>query len=141
MTEIRQYLTIRAPVEKIYRALTEQEGLAGWWTEDTIAKPEVNAIIEFKFGDVYHNKMRITRLEPDRRVEWECIEGDEQWIGTTFSFDLEPENDQVILRFTHGNWEKPTDFFASCNYHWGIYLRSLKHLCETGKGEPYGSGN
>jgi hypothetical protein len=35
------------------------------------------------------------------------------------------------------NWREPTDFFASCNYHWGYYLRSLKLLLETGEGTPF----
>ena len=60
-------------------------------------------------------------------------------IGTTFSFDLEEKDGNTILRFTHGDWKEETDFFASCNYHWGYYMRSLAYYCEKGKGTPFGT--
>jgi uncharacterized protein YndB with AHSA1/START domain len=39
-------------------------------------------------------------------------------------------------RFTHGGWRAETDFLASCDYHWGHHMRSLKQYCEVGRGEP-----
>lgn len=92
---------------------------------------------EFKFGDRYHNKMNIVKLIPNKIVEWECIEGDNEWIGTNFVFDLEEKDGDTILRFTHDNWKEETDFFASCNYHWGYYMQSLKQYCESGSGTPF----
>ena len=137
MAEIKHFLSIKASSEKVYRAITEQEGLASWWTRETIAKPQIGSIAEFKFGDRYHNKMRIIRLESQKIVEWECLMGDKEWIGTTFRFELIPDKENTNLRFTHGKWKEMTDFFASCNFQWGHYMRSLKHYCETGKGEPF----
>ena len=140
MADIRHLVVIDAPVDSVYRALTEQAGLAGWWTTDTIAEPEVGSIAEFRFGDRYYDAMRVVRLEQNRRVEWECIEGHEEWVGTTFAFSLEVEDGRTVLRFEHGNWAAMTDFFANCNYHWGFYMRSLKSYCETGTGEPFAEG-
>lgn len=82
-----------------------------------IREPIVGSVAEFRFGDRYHNAMRIVRLEENRRVEWECLEGDDEWVGTTLVFSLESKNGQTILRFSHGNWRAATDFFASCNFH------------------------
>ena len=137
MADIKHYLIIRAPMETVYRAVTEQAGLAGWWTEETIAEPVVGSISEFKFGDRYHNRMKITHLVPDRRVEWVCLEGDKEWVGTTFSFDLQRDGDNTVVRFGHNEWREVTDFFASCNFNWGCYMISLTKYCETGQGEPF----
>jgi uncharacterized protein YndB with AHSA1/START domain len=137
MAEIRHMLLIDAPVDVVYRAITEQEGLSAWWTRQTAAEPVVGSIAEFKFGDRYHNKMRIVTLEPRRCVEWECLDGDPEWIGTRLVFDLEKHGDQTLLRFGHTQWREMTDFFASCNYNWGFYMRSLKLYCEQGEGEPF----
>lgn len=137
MADIKHLVVIDGPVERVYRALTEQSGLARWWTTQTVAQPEVGSICEFRFGDRYHNRMRIVGLEPNERIEWECLKGDEEWVGTSFVFDLEPRDGQTILRFAHGGWRAVTDFFAHCNYHWGFYMRSLKSYCETGQGEPF----
>ena len=140
MHEIKHLVTIDAPVPVVYMALTEQEGLAGWWTSDTVAKPVVGAIAGFRFGDRYHNTMRIEVLEQDSRVEWTCLDGDPEWVDTTFVFDLESHQGSTVLRFSHSNWREMTDFFAACNYNWGFYMRSLKAYCETGKGTPFSQG-
>ena len=136
MADIRHYLRIDASRSAVYRAPTEQEGLRAWWTAQATAKAEPGSIAEFKFGDRYRNEMRIVRLEPDSRVEWECLERDAGWVGTRFIFEIEPQGDQSAQRFCHCDWREATGFFASCNYQWAYYLRSLKTLCETGSGTP-----
>lgn len=137
MADIKHLVLIQASAESVYRAITEQAGLAGWWTTQTVAEPRVGSVAEFTFGNRYRNRMRVVDLVENERVEWKCLEGDEQWIGTSFVFELEPEGGRTIVRFTHGDWHAMTDFYAHCNYHWGFYLRSLKSYCETGEGEPF----
>lgn len=137
MPEIRHKLLIDAPAEKVYRALTEREGLAGWWTVQAAATPVAGSVADFKFGDRYHTAMRVAALKPPTRVEWECEKGDEEWVGTRVVFDLEPKVDQTLVRFVHEGWREATDYFASCNYNWGYYLTSLKSYCETGRGTPF----
>lgn len=137
MLEIRHLLTIEATPRNVYRAITEQEGVQGWWTSGARIKPEIGSIAVFDFGDRYHNEMRILQLKEDQLVKWECLEGDPEWIGTRYSFDLEADSINTILRFSHSDWREMTDFFASCNYQWGYYLQSLKIFCETGEGTPF----
>lgn len=137
MLSIRHLLRIDAPPARVYRAISEQAGLRGWWTPAASATPEVGSIAEFRFGLCYHNRKKVIRLEPGSAVEWLCPDGNAEWIGTTFLFELEPDSKHTILRFTHGNWREMTDFFASCNYQWAYYLRSLKAFCETGRGTPH----
>ena len=132
MASIRHYLIIDAPPEKVYTAITEQRGLVAWWTEETIAAPEVGAILEFKFGDRYHNEMEVLELVPGRRVSWICLVGDEEWVDTHFTFTLEEKDGRTVLRFSHENWRDETDFLASCNYQWGYHMQSLNLYCETG---------
>ncbi|MCZ6704113.1 MAG: SRPBCC domain-containing protein [Ignavibacteria bacterium] len=137
MAGIKHYLLIKASPEKVYTALTTTEGLKGWWTSEAKAEEFVGGIAEFIFGEQYHNKMKITNLLNSTKVEWECLEGDKEWIGTTFLFDLEEKDGSTILRFSHNNWKEETDFFASCNYHWGYYISSLAKYSEAGKGTPF----
>jgi uncharacterized protein YndB with AHSA1/START domain len=33
MPSIKHYFAIQAPAEKVYEAITEQDGLAAWWTQ------------------------------------------------------------------------------------------------------------
>lgn len=137
MPEIKHYVVIKASTKAVYRAITEQEGLAGWWTREVIARPETGYVNEFKFGDRYHNKMIIGKLEEDKFVGWECIHGEKEWIGTHLSFELEEKDGKTSLLFSHKGWRESTLFFASCNFHWGFYMNSLREFCEKGKGTPH----
>jgi uncharacterized protein YndB with AHSA1/START domain len=137
MPEIRQLVTIDAPVGVIFMALTEQDGVTGWWTTDAVIKPVIGSIAGFRFGDQYHNTMRVVTLDTNKRIEWICLDGHPEWVDTSFTFELESREGSTVVRFIHGDWRDVTDFYATCNYHWGFYLRSLKTYCETGTGEPY----
>lgn len=137
MAAIKHYLIIKSLPEKIYKALTTKNGVSNWWTNQTEIGNKVGDINVFDFGNRYHNEMKIVDLQPNLRVEWECIEGDKEWIGTRLLFMLEVKDGNTVLRFTHGNWRDETDFFASCNYNWGYYMRSLAKYCEEGKGTPF----
>jgi len=134
---IRHIITIDCPPDKVYKALTTKEGIQGWWTDNTVIEPGVGSIAEFIFGDKYCNKMEITDLQPNKRVAWLCKQGDKEWVGTDFTFDLEEQEGQTLLRFGQNNWKAPTDFYAYCNFQWGQYMVSLKAHCETGKGSPF----
>ena len=137
MPTIKHYLIVRSTPEKIYEALTTREGVANWWTVQTEIGGKAGGVNVFDFGERYHNKMEIVDLLPNKKVEWKCLEGDKEWIGTKLIFEIEKQDDHSILRFMHSDWLEETDFFASCNYHWGYYMRSIKLYCETGKGIPF----
>jgi len=130
-------LLIEAPVEKVYGALTTQKGLAGWWTPDTVAKPEIGSVARFAFGPSYFKEMEITELKPYSSVKWLCLKAYEEWVGTTITFELEPHRKGSTLSFHHDGWAAYTSEFAGCSFDWALFLRSLKLLCETGKGIPY----
>lgn len=158
MPNIRHNLLIAASAEKIYNAITSEEGLSAWWTPKTTAKAEVNSIARFPFGNGYYKEMKILELTPSELVKWNCIKGDTEWVGTNISFTLiastkknllntNPEilgqieqqsrEEGTMLIFHHDDWQDYTPMFAECNYTWGQFLRSLKLLCETGKGKPW----
>ncbi len=135
MAEIKITVTIKTNPEKIYKAITTQEGLAGWWAKQTIAKPEVGFVNVFTFG-TSPNEMEVTQLSPNKKVKWKCIRSTDEWVDTSISFDLEEKDGKTILRFAHSNWKSETDFMAFCTYDWSRFLGSLKSFCETGTGTP-----
>ena len=80
--------------------------------------------------------MKVLELHPAERVSWEVVEGPEEWIGTTVSFDLKQEGDYAIVLFKHQGWREPVEFMYHCSTKWATFLMSLKSLVETGKGAP-----
>ncbi len=139
MANILHRIEIYAAPEKIYAAFSTEEGLRKWWTEDTIAKDSIKpgTIIKFRFGDEEGPDMKVTSLEKNKLLEWECVQGDPQWVGTRFSFALEPSGSKTILRFAQRGWKDETDFYMHCNCRWAYFMLSLKSYVETGKGTPH----
>ncbi|MEJ1097072.1 MULTISPECIES: SRPBCC domain-containing protein [unclassified Pseudoxanthomonas] len=159
MPGIHHEVLIGATAEKIYAAITREEGLSAWWTPGAKAKPERGSVSRFAFGPDYFKEMKVTTLKPSEQVEWTCITGVDEWVGTTVSFELHagdkesllmshPEaidqiqqargtDTETLLILHHDGWKDYTPMFAECNYTWGQFLRSLKLLCETGHGRPW----
>jgi len=122
---------------QVYWALTDQEGLAGWWTRNVNAPPGVGAVIEFRFDDKGFNDMKVLELSPGKRVRWQCVDGAKEWIGTELSFELSEKDGGTVLLFAQRGWKEQVEFMHYCSTKWATYLLSLKNLCESGKGTPY----
>ena len=137
MSTIQHLFHIEAPPAIVYKALATVKGLSEWWTRDTFGAAEVGSILEFKFGEVFLNKMRVVEMEPEQSVTWECVSGPADWVGTRITFELEKVDAKTRLRFSHSNWREQNDFFAQCNFSWGRYLESLRQYCQTGYGFPF----
>jgi uncharacterized protein YndB with AHSA1/START domain len=138
MAEILHTLRIDGKRRAVYRAITEQDGLRGWWTRFTMAEPTVGYVNEFGFGGAFKFQMRIDDLEPDERVEWTCVGGHEEWEGTRLYFKLSDivNSKGTLVEFEHGEWITKTGVLAQCSYDWAQYLRSLKLYIENGVGTP-----
>ena len=137
MFDILHRIEIDSTPERVYQALTEEKGLAGWWTMDTNASPAVGAIDQFRVGDRGFNDMKVLELVPGQRVQWRCVDGAREWIGTELTFDLKQENGRIIVLFAQRGWKEQVEFMHYCSTKWATYLLSLKSLCETGTGRPY----
>jgi uncharacterized protein YndB with AHSA1/START domain len=140
MEKIYHHFIIKAPVAKVFESITSIEGLRNWWTTDTTGSTEKNGELRFGFGGPeMFNKMKVAGMEKNKSLQWKCIDGPKEWIGAELSFRLSTDKDgNTVVRFTHDGWKTINDFFGSCNYHWGLFMKSLKSLCESGKGTPHG---
>jgi uncharacterized protein YndB with AHSA1/START domain len=137
MPDILHRVGFKASPDDAYRALATRDGLAGWWTRDTQGESEVGSVIKFRFEPHGFFDMKVLELEPAKRVLWEVVDGPQEWIGTTVSFDLRQEGDFTIALFKHQVWKEPVEFMHHCSTKWGVFLMSLKALVETGKGAPF----
>ena len=120
----------------VYRALTAIDGLSAWWTTDTKGESKVVGVLQFRFGAGGFD-MKVLELHPATRVLWQVVDGPEEWIGTTISFDLKESDDWTIILFKHEGWKEPVEFMHHCSTKWAVFLLSLKSLLETGKGAAW----
>jgi uncharacterized protein YndB with AHSA1/START domain len=126
---------IHTQLTKVYKALTREEGLAGWWTKNVDCEERPGSVSTFRFSSGALNRMMIRRHDP-KRVEWECVDGHKEWIGTHVLFELREEGDRSKVCFSHFGWREITEYVGECSFHWAQYLVSLQRYCETGQGMP-----
>ena len=134
---IRHRVEMEVPPRALYDAVQRPEALAAWWTPMVQGSPEVGATLRFRFGDGTSGPdMRITALQTDRLVQWDCIEG--PWQGMHFSFAIDAHPRGSVLTFDHSGWPEASDFYRHCNTKWGFFLAvSLKDYLEKGSGRPH----
>jgi uncharacterized protein YndB with AHSA1/START domain len=141
MADIIHRVGIKAPVSKVYAAVSTVEGVAGWWTEDTTGLSKPGGAIDVRFHrttgeEIGGMTMEVLSLEPNKKVHWRFRKGPEEWIGTDATFDLSQDGDYTIVMFGHRNWREPVEFMAHCSTKWAAFMLSLKELVEMGRGKP-----
>jgi uncharacterized protein YndB with AHSA1/START domain len=141
MADIIHRAGIKAPISKVYKALSTVEGVAGWWTKDTTGASKPGDTIDVRFQspsgkEIGAMTMEVMALEPNKKVQWRFRNGPEEWIGTDATFDLYEDGDYTIVLFGHRNWREPVEFMAHCSMKWATFMLSLKELVETGRGRP-----
>lgn len=141
MVNIIHKVGIKAPLSKVYAALSSVEGVAGWWTRETSGSAELGGTMQVLFRDPSGEEkgrmgFELLKLTPNEEVVWRFTSGPEEWIGTEATFQLDRRGDQTIVLFGHRNWREAKEFMAHCSTKWATFLLSLKQLAETGEGRP-----
>ena len=141
-TELNHRITIAAPAEKIYRALTTEEGIRAWWTTSVKthqSQTNSGTACLVSWATRWYLKWGSDTWTPPTLVRWQCEGGSSpDWIGTTQEFHLEPQPDgEVLLKFCHGGWKSGGDHCYYCNTTWGHLLVCLKKYTERGEQDPY----
>lgn len=139
-TDLIHRIGIEASPEKIYKALTTEEGIRAWWTTDVKMNSKVGGLAIFGFErHAVEFQMQIEALTPSSLVQWKCVGGNSpDWVGTTQEFRLEPQEDgEVVVKFCHGGWVSGGDHCYYCNTTWGHLLVGLKQYVQNGLKNPY----
>ena len=143
--DIKNQLQINASPQKVYEAITTQQGFEGWWSQVCHISSSVGELSFMKFvkeGRIVGMYFRIDELQKDKKVIWSCVQnGNPCWVNTKLTFEIEKTNDGCLLTFIHHNFDekwKGTPLYTMTVDGWNFFMNSLKSYCETGKGQPWG---
>jgi uncharacterized protein YndB with AHSA1/START domain len=138
MTAIRHRVGIPASPADVYAQLSTVEGLRSWWTRDTHGDPGVGGKLRFQFGSPERScVMEVVDLLPGERVEWRGVDGPDEWIDTSFVFDLSTEDSETVVLFTNDGWREAVPFMHHCTTKWGYYLLGLRAGFAGGVATPF----
>ena len=136
---IKHLFHINAKRNDVFKAISTVDGLSKWWTTQTSGSDAVGGIIQFRFGDMGGPDMKVKEIKPNESITWECVASPHGWVGNTFTIKLDDNDGKTRVRFSHDGWKEQDDFYAICSFTWARYMESLRQLCQTGKGEAFGS--
>jgi len=140
MSDIVQELTINAKPESVFAAITQPDEITRWWANQVTAEPTVGSLAEFRFDNGEIMTMKITDLDPGRKLSWMVRSAPQYahlWEGTTISWDLAPASNGTKLIFGHHGFATVDAGYAQTRAGWTYFLGSLTSYLETGKGTPY----
>lgn len=137
MNKIVFRFPVCAPIESVFAALTNSEGLDSWWTMTSSCEPMAGGECKFGFGPEYQWRAVVSDWEPDWLVEYRFTEADSDWTGTTLRFALSAVRDLTMVDFAHANWREANEHFRTTSFCWAMYLRLMRVYLETGSVIPY----
>lgn len=99
--------TFNAPIDKVWKAITDKDNMKQWYFDLAEFRPEVGFEFQFTGGTEEHSYLhlcRITEVEPGRKLTYSWrYEG---YAGNSFvTFELFPEGDKTRLKLTHTGLE------------------------------------
>ena len=79
MVNIIHRIGIKSGPDKVYKAISTIEGLAGWWTQEVEGSEQLGGRLKFTFrtegGDIKGQMvMEVKELTPEKGVKWQCVE-------------------------------------------------------------------
>jgi len=149
MHDIVHELTIDAPLDAVYAAVSTGPGLASWWSSDVSLEsagiapggevaPREGDVLSVGFDDrAVVMRLRIDTLNgPDddgpALAHLTCLGGPEEWPGTQIAFRIESAADGgTTLRFWHGGWEYEDGALPRCSFRWALLLDALRRSLES----------
>ena len=90
MPDIYHDFPIVASSDKIFQAISSEDGLNAWWTRRSAGQPEAGASYQLWFAPEYDWRGIVTACKESRALEWEITEADGDWTGTRVGFELLP---------------------------------------------------
>jgi uncharacterized protein YndB with AHSA1/START domain len=151
MATIHHALRIRAPVAKVYEALSSADQIGTWWDKQTAVQTDRGLVLEHNPGPEHGVvKLRVVQLVPNKLVEWECISVHPKsspasaWTGTQFMFELAERIDSsgagrdpmptTTVDFYQIGYDERSEYFEANKAAWGEVLQNLKQVLESPRG-------
>jgi uncharacterized protein YndB with AHSA1/START domain len=141
---VEDRVEIAAPIDAVWRALTEAEELARWFPIDATVTPGPGGKIWLRWDDVFEWKQRIEIWEPNRHLRTTYSNPDPKAdseaappIEIAIDFHLEAKAGVTALRVVHSGfgadaaWDTEYD---GVTRGWRYELQALRHYLERHPG-------
>lgn len=140
---IETEIEIAAPVEAVWKAITDGEELERWFPLQARSTPGVGGHIWLSWGAPWEGESRIEIWEPNKHLRTRDFVGSEAALAEEsaksgqpaaavyIDYYLEARGGKTLLRLVHSGFDSSSDWidelFDATRRGWGYELRSLRH--------------
>ena len=130
-----QYL-VRAPVEDVFRAISEPAGLTRWLCDraEIVRRSGGSYALGWTNGPTHTGKVERFRAGKEVALAWSWP--GVELTGTVFSLSVEPAQGGTELKVLHTGFpreEKWADLYGGAEWGWTYFAMNLKSVLETGR--------
>ena len=138
---VEKEIELNAPVEAVWKALTDGKELARWFPLEARVTPGVGGEVFLSWGEWCQGTGKIDAWEPNKRLRWlEPLPGTGEHEAPrhlVVEWTLEARGGKTILRlvnsgFGETDWEN--EYYDGTDYGWTFMLLSLKFALEKHPG-------
>lgn len=138
-TPITVQYKINAPIEKVWKALTDKNEMKSWYFDIQDFEPNVGQIFNFYEPggeNKYHHQCEILEMIPNQKLKHTWSYPDFSDLKTTVTWELQPEDNGTSVKLTHEDIDHFKDLgegFSRENFIGGwnaIVGQSLKEYLE-----------
>jgi uncharacterized protein YndB with AHSA1/START domain len=134
---IETTLEIAAPVETVWKALTDARELERWFPLQARVTPGVGGEVFMSWGPPWEGGSRIEVWEENRRLRTRGFL--EHGDASAVEYTLEARGGKTVLRLVHSGFAKGSDWedelVGGTERGWRYELRSLRHYLERHAGK------
>lgn len=138
-------ITIAAPIEEVWRALTEARELERWFAPDMQVEPGIGGSMTASWGPGMAGTQTIEVWEPNRhlrliddRTEAPTRDGASP-ARLVVDYFLETRDGKTVLRLVHSGFGPGADWdgeYEGTRVGWAGFFRTLRHGLERHPGQP-----
>jgi len=135
---IKQGLYIRAPPDKVFRALTEPRLLKKWFLSSAKLSPRKGGNYQFAWHGGYTHTGKVLDYLRDKRLSlsWPGIIRGKLLGNTRVTFRLKPKTDGTFLEMTHTGFKAGNlwiELYGAVCSGWAYFLMNLKSVIQHGR--------
>jgi uncharacterized protein YndB with AHSA1/START domain len=130
-------IEVAAPVETVWKALTDGTELARWFPLEASVEPGVGGKMRLSWGPAFEATAPLTIWEPNKRYRSEHTSPSGNPV--TVEFSIEARGGKTLVRMTQSGFaaasEWEDEYWDSTNYGWGFMFFNLREYLERHAGQ------
>ncbi|MFG0273934.1 MAG: SRPBCC domain-containing protein [Phycisphaerales bacterium] len=132
---LERSLSINAPIDAVWKALTDAEELMNWFPPEATVEPGPGGKIFMRWGDFWQGESDIEVWEPPHHLRTSFDAG---VARTAVDYYLERDGNATTLRLVHSGFGKGDDWntaYDGIRRGWRAELSSLRNYLENHRGQ------